>query len=257
MSLDRAVDSPAEGTPPPASAPAGLDAVFWDMDGTLVDTEPLWNESHRRMLESAGGTWTEELAHALTGQSLDHGARLLQQAGVDLDSQEIVETALQEVAAGLQQTIPWRPGALELLRELKDAGVPCALVTMSHAPLAQIILDATPAGALEFMVTGDEVTRGKPDPEPYLAALAQMDRRHPGLDRSRCVVLEDSLPGVTSALAAGLATVAVPMVTEIPEDPRRCIWTSLSGRRAQDLADVAQELGTWAGAGAPSWNGLR
>lgn len=227
------------------------------MDGTLVDTEPLWNESHRSMLESAGGTWTEELAHALTGQSLDHGARLLQQAGVDLDAQRIVEISLEEVAAGLQETIPWRPGALELLSELSEAGVPCALVTMSHTPLAQIILESAPTGALEFMVTGDAVSRGKPDPEPYLAALVEMDRRHPGLDRSQCVVLEDSLPGVTSALAAGLATVAVPVVTEIPEDPRRRIWESLSGRTVEDLAEVARDLGSWAGAGAPAWNGLR
>ena len=257
MPLDRA-GTPSAQTPTVTAAPGtGLDAVFWDMDGTLVDTEPLWNASHRRMLESAGGTWTEELAHSLTGQALNHGARLLQQAGLDLDVDTIVATALRDVAEGMQGELPWRPGARELLEDLHRAGVPCALVTMSHTPLARILLDRAPGGALEFMVTGDQVTQGKPAPEPYLTALTEMARRHPGLDRARCVVVEDSVPGITSATAAGLATVAVPLVSDLPEDPRRQIWPSLKGRSVDDLAEVADRLGTWAQAGAAAWDGAR
>ncbi|MFB2571484.1 HAD family hydrolase [Micrococcus sp. IITD107] len=262
MPLDRSGHPPFEGDHrPPSPSPAGvettqhrpsrLDAVFWDMDGTLVDTEPLWNASHRRMLEDQGGTWTEGLAQSLTGQSLDHGARLLQQAGLDLDVETIVDTALREVMAGVQENLPWRPGARELLAALHQAGVPCALVTMSHTPLAQVILDRAPDGSFEFMVTGDQVTRGKPHPEPYLTALSRMQDRHPGVDRSRCLVIEDSLPGVTSATAAGLPTVAVPLVTELPEDPRRRQWDTLAGRSVGDLAEVVGAIGQLAAAGAP------
>lgn len=221
------------------------------MDGTLVDTEPLWNDSHRRMVEQFGGTWSTELAEALVGQSLDHGARILQRAGVDLDEQTIVDTALREVVDGLQGELPWRPGARELLIALQEAEVPCALVTMSHEPLAAVVLERAPAGSFEFMVTGDQVSHGKPHPEPYLAALEQMHERHPGLMRTRCVAIEDSLPGVTSSTAAGLATVAVPVVAELPLDPRRRHWQSLAARTVADLAEVARDLGPLAGASAP------
>lgn len=233
-------------TPPPA-----VDAVLWDMDGTLVDTEPAWNASHRRMVESDGGTWTTELAHSLTGQALDHSARLLQQAGVRLSVDQIIRTGLGDVLDSCREQLPWRPGARELLTDLAGAGVPCALVTMSYTPLAQALLDAAPQGVLELMVTGDQVTQGKPHPEPYLTAVTRLKRRHPELDPRRCVAVEDSLPGVTAATAAGLPTVAVPLVTPLPEDPRRVQWDTLAGRTVQDLADVVDRLAPLMASTAP------
>lgn len=236
----------AAGQRLPEQAPA---AVFWDMDGTIVDTEPLWNASQRRLVEDAGGTWTTALAQSLVGQALDHGARLLQQAGVRLGVGEIIDHTMGDVIAGIRRCVPWRPGARELLAALRAAGVPNALVTMSHAPLAGVVAGAMPAGSFEFLVTGDMVLHGKPHPEPYATAVDVMARRVDGLQRLRCVAIEDSLPGLESAAAAGLPVVAVPHVMALPTDPRWEHWTSLAGRRPADLARVARRLA--GGAGQP------
>ncbi|HEY4614714.1 MAG TPA: HAD family hydrolase, partial [Citricoccus sp.] len=216
----------AAGPRPGADRPA---AVFWDMDGTLVDTEPLWNASQQRLVEKAGGTWSTALAHSLVGQALDHGARLLQDAGVRLGVEEIIARTMGDVVTGISRGLPWRPGARELLAALRAAGVPSALVTMSHAPLARAVAEAMPAGTFEFLVTGDMVLHGKPHPEPYATAVAIMACRVQGLQAGHCVAVEDSPPGLESAAAAGLPVVAVPHVLTLPEDPRWERWESLAG----------------------------
>lgn len=214
-------------------------AVFWDMDGTLVDTEPWWNESQRALVEQDGGQWTTGLAHSLVGQALDHGARLLQEAGVTLGIGEIIERTMTDVTRAVRRSVPWRPGARELLAALGQAGVPCALVTMSHAPLAAAFAESLPPGTFDFLVTGDMVLRGKPDPEPYTTALDVMARRCEDLDPAACVAVEDSLPGLLSAAGAGLATVAVPHVMTLPDDPRWEQWATLAGRTPRHLGLVA------------------
>lgn len=214
------------------------DAVLWDMDGTLVDTEPLWNGVQRRLVAAHGGTWTDELAASLVGQALDVGARRLQAADLDLPEEEIIAVTMQEVARGVAADTPWRPGARQLLVELGEAGVPCALVTMSHAPLAQTLLDVAPAGVLELSVTGDEVSRGKPDPEAYTLALSRLRARHRDLDPARCVAVEDSPVGVRAAMAAGLTTIGVPSVLPLDPDAATARWDTLAGRTAADLAAV-------------------
>jgi HAD superfamily hydrolase (TIGR01509 family) len=224
-------------------------AVFWDMDGTLVDTEPLWNASQRVLVEEAGGRWTTELAHGLVGQALDHGARLLQDAGVRLGVEEIIAHTMGDVADGVRRALPWRPGAEQMLAELRAAGVPCALVTMSHLPLATVVAESMPAGTFDFLVTGDMVLRGKPDPEPYATAFDVMSRRLSDLDRGDCVAVEDSLPGLHSAAGAGIPAVAVPHVMALPEDPRWELWTTLAGRTPRDLARAGGRLSA---AGVPA-----
>ena len=222
----------------PSASPRNAlpDAVLWDMDGTLVDTEPLWNEVQRRLVLAHGGTWSEDLAASLVGQALDVGARNLQAAGLDLPVEEIIEVTMAEVSRGVADATPWRPGALELLTELGEAGVPCALVTMSHAPLARTLLDAAPAGVLGLAVTGDEVSRGKPDPEAYRLALTRLTERHRGIDPARCLAVEDSPVGVRAAMAAGLTTVGVPSVLPLDPDAATVQWDTLAGRTAADLA---------------------
>ncbi|QCU79389.1 HAD family hydrolase [Citricoccus sp. SGAir0253] len=222
-------------------------AVLWDMDGTVVDTEPLWNASQRRLVEDAGGRWTTGLAHSLVGQALDHGARLLQEAGVRLGVGEIIEHTMADVVAGVRRSVPWRPGARELLAALQAAGVPGALVTMSHAPLARVVAECVPAGSLAFLVTGDMVVHGKPHPEPYATAVEVMARRVPGLTAADCVAVEDSLPGLESAAAAGVPVVAVPHVMPLPADPRWETWPTLAGRTPADLARAARRLGAGTG----------
>ena len=148
-------------------------AVLWDMDGTLVDTEPYWIETEHALVAEHGGTWTDEDALALVGSALlDAGAYMVEHAALPLTPAEVVDRLLDGVVARVQESVPWRPGAVELLLDLHDAGVPCALVTMSYTRFVEPILAQLPAGVFSAVVTGDQVTHGKPHPEPYLTAAA-------------------------------------------------------------------------------------
>lgn len=218
----------------PASG-SWLKAVLWDMDGTLVDTEPYWIDAERLLVEESGGTWLHSQAIELVGQSLWHSAGILQAAGVQLGKREIIEELTRRVIERIRVELPWRPGARELLADLRANGVRCALVTMSEGPLASEILSALPEGSLEFMVTGDQVEHGKPHPEAYLRAVQQLQLADPELQVHHCLALEDSVPGVTSALAAGLLTVGIPHTVPLPEDPARVTWPTLAGASAADL----------------------
>lgn len=234
-----------------SAAPAGfekvsgeLQAVFWDMDGTLVDTEPYWIAEERALVEAHGGTWSEEQAHSLVGQALSYSATVLREAGVDMTVREIIDHLITRVAARAAAEMPWRPGARELLADLNAAGVRCALVTMSEKPLAEAVVAALPEGQLEFIVTGDMVSRGKPDPESYEQAFTTMsvdheERSGEPLMMSRCVAIEDSVPGVTAAADSGLVTVAVPHYTPIPADRR---WQTLDGLAGVSAADLERLL---------------
>ena len=108
-------------------------AVLWDMDGTLVETEPYWIESEYELAKEHGGTWSDEHALELVGNDLVESGRYIREhAGIDLEPAEIVELLLDKVVARIEQAVPWRPGAVELLGDLRSAGVRCALVTMSY-----------------------------------------------------------------------------------------------------------------------------
>jgi HAD superfamily hydrolase (TIGR01509 family) len=206
-------------------------AVLWDMDGTLVDTEPYWIDCEFALVADAGGCWTSADAHSIVGFDLrDAATALRDRGGVDLEVAEIVERLLDGVVARVADDLPWRPGAPELLAECVDAGVPCALVTMSWRRLADAVIAAAPAGSFAASITGDEVVRGKPDPEPYLAAAAAI-----GVPADRCVAIEDSPTGVASAMAAGCVTLGVPHVVAVSPAPGLTLADSLVGVTFADL----------------------
>jgi HAD superfamily hydrolase (TIGR01509 family) len=209
------------------------------MDGTIVDTEPYWIAAEHALVQAHGGTWSHEQAMQLVGQSLTYSAGILQKAGVDLEAREIIDTLTAEVIRGVRRRVPWRPGARELLDELHQAGVRCALVTMSEGPLAREIVASLPQPYFEFVVTGDTVTRGKPHPEAYLTAVELLQGADPGLAIDHCVALEDSAPGVAAAVASGVSTVAIPHIVPIPDDPRHTTWDSLAGRTVAELVAIA------------------
>ncbi|NUP59867.1 MAG: HAD family phosphatase [Pseudarthrobacter sp.] len=212
-----------------------LKAVLWDMDGTIVDTEPYWIAAEHALVEAHGGTWSHEQAMQLVGQSLTFSAGLLQQAGVELEIREIIDTLTAEVISSVRQRVPWRPGARELLEALHQAGVRCALVTMSEGPLARQVVDSLPRPYFEVLVTGDTVARGKPHPEAYLTAVELLQEQDPDLGIHHCVALEDSVPGVAAAVASGVATVAVPHIVPLPDDGSYALWESLAGRSLSEL----------------------
>jgi HAD superfamily hydrolase (TIGR01509 family) len=218
----------------PAAEPL-LQAVLWDMDGTLVDTEPYWIEAETDLVHSFGGAWSEELGRTLVGNALPASAAVLQQAGVELEARDIIDRLIGAVVERVRHRIPWRPGARELLAELRHAGIPTALVTMSEKSLAEEVVAALPADSFRLLITGDMVVHGKPHPEPYQRAFDALSADHPGLRKERVVALEDSVPGATSAQAAGLVTVAIPHVVDVPDAPGRILWPSLADKRIADL----------------------
>ena len=208
------------------------------MDGTIVDTEPYWIEAEHALVAAHGGQWSHAQAMQLVGQSLVFSASVLQQAGVKLESREIIDTLTAQVISKVRTSVPWRPGARELLDQLHEAGVRCALVTMSEAPLAREIVASLPKPYFEFLVTGDTVTNGKPNPEAYLKAVALLQQEDPDLSIHECVALEDSAPGVAAAMASGVVTVAIPHIVPLPADPARATWNSLDGRTVADLQEL-------------------
>jgi len=206
-------------------------AVLWDMDGTLVDTEPYWFDAEFELVAEFDGTWTEADAHSLVGFDLLASAHELRiRGGVRLEPVELVERLLDGVISRVAEQLPWRPGAPELLAECVAAGVPCVLVTMSWRRLADALIASAPAGSFVASITGDEVRKGKPDPEPYLAAAAVL-----GVDPADCVAIEDSPTGVASALAAGCATLGVPHVVPVAAAPGLALVESLVGVGLADL----------------------
>ncbi len=220
-----------------------LQAVFWDMDGTLVDTEPYWIESQHELVEAHGGTWSDEKAHLLVGQALDFSAKILQESGVRMGTEEIITHLIGEVIAKCSVGIPWRPGARELLSDLQAQGVRNALVTMSWKPLAEAIVSALPDGQMEFIVSGDMVNAGKPDPEAYNLAFDTMSQDHrertgEDLVRERCVAIEDSVPGTAAAAASGMVTLAVPHYTPLPENGQWHLLQTLQGLGTEDLTQL-------------------
>ena len=224
---------PDSATPPTPPA-----AVLWDMDGTLVDTEPHWIAAETALLGRYGASWTHEQALSLVGNALPESGRVLAvhleaETGVRLDPAAVVAELVEAVVAQVSAAVVWRPGAVELLEALAGAGVPCALVTMSYRSLAETVARVLP-GAFAVVVAGDEVERGKPAPDPYLRAAELL-----GVDPARCVVLEDSPTGIASGEAAGCRVVACPHMVPIPPAPGRSRVASLAEVDLAVLARVA------------------
>lgn len=206
-------------------------AVLWDLDGTIVDTEPLWMAAEHELAAQHGATWTEEDGLALVGSELVAAARVIKERiGSDWSPEEIVDWLVTRLATSLTADQPWRPGAAELVRALADAGVPQALVTMSYRSIAEPVIAALPFDAV---VTGDSVSRGKPHPEPYLVAAEML-----GVDAAQCLAVEDSITGATSANAAGCVVVVPQHMVTVPPADRRVLLDGLGDVDLERLVDL-------------------
>jgi HAD superfamily hydrolase (TIGR01509 family) len=207
-------------------------AVLWDMDGTLVDTEPYWMECEFELAERYGGTWSREHALALVGGDLiDSATYMRANMGIDRTPLQIVEELLDGVVQRVEQEVPWRPGARELLASLRELEVPCALVTMSWRRFVEPVIRSLPEGSFDVLVCGDEVSRGKPHPEPYLRAAELV-----GLAPEQTLAIEDSPTGAASAAAAGCRVLVVPSHVAVPPGERQVLLESLVGLAPHDLA---------------------
>lgn len=222
-------------TQPAKSVP---EAVLWDMDGTLIDSEPLWLAAEVSMLSRYGIELTDDTRDQIVGSGLLAAASLFQNLGVPMSANDIIAEWADSVIAGLHAGEPaWRPGALELLDSLQGAGIPSALVTMAFRSIADAVVAMLPEGTFVAVVAGDEVAHEKPHPDPYFRGAAAL-----GVDITRCLAIEDSPTGLRAAYASGAIAIGVPNLVDLGRAPKHELWPSLSGVDAARLAERFRSL---------------
>ncbi|ASU83755.1 HAD family phosphatase [Nocardiopsis gilva YIM 90087] len=224
------------GDPAIQQAPGGaLQAVLFDMDGTLIDSEGLWGEAERSVVAGLGGVWTEEDHERNVGGATAAVARYI----IDLTGAEVSETEVglrlyEEFGRLLADGAELRPGAKELVRLVAASDLPVALVTSTERRLVERAIGGIGLSSFDLSVAGDEVDHNKPHPDPYLKAAGLL-----GVDPRRCVAFEDSVVGVASARAAGCVTVAVPNHVEIAPADGLTVIDSLVGLDLEGLHGLA------------------
>ena len=211
---------------------------MFDMDGLLVDSEPLWLEAETAVMARLGADWTPADQVQLLGGSLDRTVRyLLAKAARPVPPELVGEWLMSDIAKRVRRAgVPVRPGARELLASVRRAGLPHALVTSSERGFMDAVLARTGL-RFDVRVCADDVSMTEPDPEPYLLAAKLL-----GADPARCFTLEDSPNGVASAEAAGCRVIAVPSLVPIEPAPGRTVVRSLLELRA-DASGVSLRRG--------------
>lgn len=219
---------------------SGPAAVLWDMDGTLVDSEKLWTVSLHDTARRLGGELSHKTRDAMVGSNMARTlVMMFDDLGLahDVDRMADTERYLSDRTAELFAAgLPWRPGAEEALQLVDAAGWPTALVTNTGRSLTESALDSIGRGHFTVTVCGDEVPRGKPDPDPYLRAAELL-----GVAAGECLAVEDSPTGALAAQRAGAAVLVVPCDVMVPAGPGRVLRASLVGLTVDELcADYAE-----------------
>ena len=218
-----------------------MKAVLFDMDGTLVDSEKLWDIAMQQLYAKFGGQMTPEVRESTVGGSAESVMRIVStDLGLEQDPDHMAATAdwLHVITGELFEAgLPWCDGARELLDALHDAAVPMALVTNTRRGLTERALKSIGRHYFTASVCGDEVAHGKPAPDPYRRAAALL-----GLEPGRCLAIEDSVTGALSAEDAGCPVLVVPNDVDVPVTARRHHVRSLSGVDVGRLREIYTEL---------------
>jgi HAD superfamily hydrolase (TIGR01509 family) len=211
-------------TPLPLARHPALQALLFDMDGLLIDSEPLWFEVECAVMDRLGGDWGPDDQYALVGGSLQASVDYLLGRATRPAAQADVARWMVDGMTGLlhERGVHVLPGARELLAQVAADRVPCALVTSSERQIMEAVLDRI-GFRFDVTVCAEDVRSPKPDPEPYLRAAERL-----GADPAACIALEDSPNGVAAAEAAGCLVVAVPSMLPIPTRPGRVVASSLA-----------------------------
>lgn len=211
------------------------------MDGTLVDSEKLWDVAMHAFYARTGGVLTDAVRETTVGGSAENVMRIVyNDLGLDPTPESMAESAdwLHDYTGELfEQGLPWRPGAQELLETLAASRIPLALVTNTRRTLTEQALKTIGSHYFTVTVCGDEVPDGKPHPAPYLRAAKLL-----GVAAEDCLAIEDSVTGAQSADAAGCVVLVVPNDVAVPDGPRRRHIESLAGIGVADLRDIYHEM---------------
>ena len=184
----------------------GLEAVFFDQDGVLIDSEGAWDGARRAIVAENGGHWKPEATRAMMGMSAPEWSRYVHdELGVTLPPEEISDRVVARLLAGYEQDLPLLPGAVEAVRRVA-ARWPVGLASSANREVIDAVLAASGlTGVFGATVSGEEVAHGKPAPDIYLEAARRL-----GVDPERCAAVEDSTNGLRAAAAAGMKVIALP-----------------------------------------------
>jgi HAD superfamily hydrolase (TIGR01509 family) len=191
-----------------------IEAVVFDLDGVLLDTEEIWDEARRQIADERGGRWREDAQQAMMGMSSPEWSRYMhEEVGVPDPPEQIAAEVVRRLEELYRKRLPLIPGALDAVRRLA-AHWALAIASSSNRPLIDLFLELTgTAGLFRATVSSEEVERGKPAPDVYLEAARRL-----GCDTKRCAAVEDSENGIRSAAAAGMKVIAIPNAGFPPGD---------------------------------------
>ena len=208
-----------------------MSAILFDMDGTLIDSEPLWLKAEIEVMAEVGCHWDEQDQINCLGGPAERTERYMQERSQNIKPYGYFINRLHEVMrARITNELDLIPNALTLLKECKDAGIKTALFTSSSRDLMTIVLKRFPPGTFDVVVSGDDVEKSKPDPAPYLLAAKQLS-----VDILKCLVLEDSLTGVQSGLSSGAKVIGIPHLVQMSEHPNLRVISSLDEITLSDI----------------------
>ena len=195
-------------------APRAIEAVIFDLDGLLLDSESAWDGARRELVAARGGRWKDSATRDMLGMSsLEWSRYVRDELGVDMASEEISDAVVEQLLAGYRQRLPWLPGAQEAVRRMA-ARWPLGLASSSNREVIELFMRTSGLGeCFKAWVSSEEVGRGKPAPDVFVEAA-----RRVGVQPSHAAAVEDSHNGILSARAAGMMVLAVPN-HEFPPDP--------------------------------------
>ena len=215
-----------------------FEAVFFDMDGLMVDSEPEWFQSEIEVTRPFGYTWTDQDQVACLGGPLSRvGAYMRDKCDGAESAEYFTQQLIDTQALKMRGNTPTMPGALELVRELQAHGIKTGLVSASPRIIVDAVLDSLGHDLFPFSISSDDVAVTKPDPECYLKAASMS-----GSEISNCLVLEDSITGMTAAKASGAYLIAVPHLVSVAESERVRVIKSLEQLSYSKLSQLKSDF---------------
>lgn len=215
-----------------------FEAVLWDMDGTLVDTEPIWINEERELMQSLGYEWDDEDAKYCIGGPMSRVDEYMRaKTNYKYGYFELTEILIKRMVDRLSEPLNFAAGALALLKSLNQQSVPMALVSASPRPIVDRVLKTIQANYFATTISNDDVNESKPAPEGYLKAA-----RHLSAQIENCLVIEDSITGVRAAMDSGAYVLAIPHVLELPDGPKTIQRLSLDGLSYANLPELFQPI---------------